>query len=178
MCLQSTDHLVLQYRSTYFKGWISGVAYNASLPILFLSYVQNQFFPNNSENWALHYGILVGITVVLTFVNYRGLEVVGSVSVLIFFLTMAPFVLLVFIGIPKGKNVMMNWYADNIIHSPRIIWHAVDPTKWLQTPSVEVDTVDENSLDNNGWFPLPNLAGIACEYYGSLPMSLIHLTMY
>ena len=118
--LQSTDHLVLQYRSTYFKGWISGVAYNASLPILFLSYVQNQFFPNNSENWALHYGILVAITVVLTFVNYRGLEVVGSVSVLIFFLTMAPFVLLVIIGIPKGKNVMMNWYADNIIHSPRI----------------------------------------------------------
>jgi hypothetical protein len=57
---------------------------------------------------------------VLTFVNYRGLEVVGSVSVLIFFLTMAPFVLLVIIGIPKGKNVMMNWYADNIIHSPRI----------------------------------------------------------
>ena len=108
------------YRSTYVKGWISGVAYNASLPILFLSYAQNQFFPNNSENWALHYGILVGITVVLTFVNYRGLEVVGSVSVLIFFLTMAPFVLLVIIGIPKGKNVMMNWYADNIIHSPRI----------------------------------------------------------
>ena len=37
--------------------------------------------------------------------NYRGLEVVGGASVLIFFLTMAPFVILVIIGIPKGEVV-------------------------------------------------------------------------
>lgn len=127
-----------------YLGWISGVAYNASLPILFLSYVQHQFLQNISENWALHYGTLVCITVILTFVNYRGLEVVGSVSVLIFFLTMAPFVILVIIGIPK-----------------------VDTNKWLQTPSGDVDTVDDNSLYENGWLPLPNIAGIACECSGN-----------
>ncbi|KAL3759065.1 hypothetical protein ACHAWU_008674 [Discostella pseudostelligera] len=120
-----------------YLGWISGVAYNASLPILFLSYVNNQFFPHSTENWALQYGILVGITVILTFVNYRGLEVVGGASVLIFFLTMAPFVILVIIGIPN-----------------------VDTSKWLQTPSGDT-TVENNSLDENGWFPLPNIAGIA-----------------
>lgn len=83
---------------------MSGIAYNASLPILFFSYVQDQFVPNISENWAVHYGILAGITVILTYVNYRGLEVVGKVSVLMFFVAMTPFVLLVIIGIPKGKH--------------------------------------------------------------------------
>lgn len=86
---------------------MSGVSFNASIPILFLSYVKEQFFPqllvSTTENWFTQYGILVGITLFFTFVNYRGLEVVGSASVLIFFLTMAPFVVLVIIGIPKGK---------------------------------------------------------------------------
>lgn len=40
---------------------------------------------------------------------------------------------------------------------------AVDTTKWLQTPSGEVTQVDGNSLDESGWFPLPNIAGIACK---------------
>ncbi len=104
-----TPLIILVVQNTDLQGWISGVAYNASLPILFLSYVQQQFLQNISENRALHYGILVCITVVLTFVNYRGLEVVGNVSVLIFFLTMAPFVLLVIIGIPKGKDENGFW---------------------------------------------------------------------
>lgn len=44
----------------------------------------------------------------------------------------------------------------------------VDATKWLQTPSGEVDiVVDDNSLYENGWFPLPNIAGIACECSGT-----------
>lgn len=39
----------------------------------------------------------------------------------------------------------------------------VDVTKWLQTPSGEVTTVDGNSIDEIGLLPLPNIAGIACE---------------
>ena len=40
----------------------------------------------------------------------------------------------------------------------------VDPSKWLQTPMGEVEVFDDDSLDQNGWFPDANLAGIACEY--------------
>ena len=89
-----------------YLGWISGVATNASYPVLFLSYIHSQFFPQmdySEHNAFVRYGILLGITLVLAFVNYRGLEVVGKGSVLIFFVSMAPFVLMFFIGLPKGK---------------------------------------------------------------------------
>ena len=48
---------------------------------------------------------------------------------------------------------------------------AVDPSKWLQTPTGEVEVFDDDSLDQSGWFPEANLAGIACE-------SLIVCSMY
>lgn len=91
-----------------YLGWISGVTNNASYPVLFLSYVHKQFFPHmtaTDHNIFLRYGILFGITLVLAFVNYRGLDVVGKASVLIFFVSIAPFVLMVCIGIPKGKYI-------------------------------------------------------------------------
>ena len=85
---------------------ISGVTTDASYPVLFLSYIHNQYFPNVTDtdrNVYLHYGILAGITVTLVYVCYRGLHVVGKASILLFFVSMAPFVLMVIIGIPIGK---------------------------------------------------------------------------
>ena len=86
-------------------GWIAGIAHISSLPILFLSFLEAQFFPQISrhENWLLMYGVLVGISVFLAFVNYRGLDVVTNATVVIFFLSTAPFVVLVIIGIPKSE---------------------------------------------------------------------------
>ena len=88
-------------------GWVAGISHISSLPILFLSFVQHQFFPQDSspENFWLLYGILTGISVLLTLVNYRGLDVVANATVVIFFLTMVPVVLLVAIGIPKGECI-------------------------------------------------------------------------
>ena len=125
-----------------YLGWISGVTNNASYPVLFLSYVHRQFFPTvtTTDNIFLHYIILACISIVLAFVNYRGLDVVGKASVLIFFVSMAPFLLLVIIGIPK-----------------------VDPSRWLETPTGDVEVFDDDSLDQNGWFPAAYIAGIACE---------------
>ena len=88
-------------------GWASGVTNNASYPVLFISYVHNQFFsnvPKDEHNVFLHYGILASITVVLAFVNYRGLHVVGKASIVIFFVSMTPFVIMVIMGIPKGES--------------------------------------------------------------------------
>ena len=125
-----------------YLGWISGVTNNASYPVLFLSYVHRQFFPTvtTTDNIFLHYIILACISIVLAFVNYRGLDVVGKASVLIFFVSMAPFLLMVIIGIPK-----------------------VDPSRWLETPTGDVEVFDDDSLDQNGWFPAAYIAGIACE---------------
>ena len=77
---------------------------------LFLSYVENQFFPNDADmdhNALVHFGILTGITLLLAFVNYRGLDFVGKTLVLIFIVTVTPFVLLVIIGLPKGKYMFL-----------------------------------------------------------------------
>lgn len=98
----------------FVSGWVSGVTNNACFPVLFLSYVHNQFFPDITEtdrNVFLHYGILAGITLLLAFVNYWGLEVVGKASSLIFFVSMAPFVLMIIIGIPKGKFIGHNFIS-------------------------------------------------------------------
>jgi len=37
----------------------------------------------------------------------------------------------------------------------------VDPSKWLQTASGEIEVFDDDSLSENGWFPDAYLAGIA-----------------
>ena len=101
-------------------GWISGVANTASLPSLFLSYVADQFYPDyhheqqssppsgGSEETIFffeHYAILATITLLLAYVNYRGLDVVGRIVVVIFFVTMTPFFLMVVMGIPKGELI-------------------------------------------------------------------------
>ena len=93
-----------------YLGWISGVTNNASYPVLFLTYVHNQFFPDfhAADNLALHWTILAAITVILAYVNYRGLGLVGKVSVLIFFVSMAPFLLMLIIGIPKGMQFVFD----------------------------------------------------------------------
>ncbi|KAL7539373.1 hypothetical protein ACHAXR_009222 [Thalassiosira sp. AJA248-18] len=124
-----------------YLGWISGVTNNASYPVLFLTYVHNQFLQDTSDtdmNAFLHYGIVAGITLLLAFVNYRGLDIVGKAAVLIFFVTMAPFVL------------MASCYCSSF-----------DPNKWLQTPDGEVEIFDDDALSQKGWFPEAYLAGIA-----------------
>lgn len=122
-----------------YLGWISGVTNNASYPVLFLSYVHDQFFPQLTDSdWYLHYGILVAVTLLLAFVNYRGLGVVGKTAIVIFFVSMAPFVVMVIMGIPK-----------------------IDPSKWLQTPTGEIESFDDDALGQQGWFPNAYVAGIA-----------------
>lgn len=84
---------------------------NASYPVLFVAYIHRQFLPHIDEHDPAHraarYGILAGITVLLTFVNYRGLHVVGKATLLIFFVSMAPFLMMVIIGIPKGGYILL-----------------------------------------------------------------------
>ncbi|KAL3817263.1 hypothetical protein ACHAXA_007117 [Cyclostephanos tholiformis] len=125
-----------------YLGWISGVANTASLPSLLLSYVLSQFFPDvqsTDEDVVEHYGIMVCITLAFAYVNYRGLGVVGPAVIVIFFVSMTPFLLMVVIGLPR-----------------------VDPRKWLQTPvPITSESSDDIPFTGRGWFPLVYPAGIA-----------------
>lgn len=90
-------------------GWIGGVSNNATFPVLFLNYVLHQFYPHRSHDDELdaflRWGILVGITLSLAYVNYRGLDIVGKATMLVFTVAIAPVVLMIILGIPKGQNL-------------------------------------------------------------------------
>jgi amino acid transporter len=124
-----------------YLSWLGGVINGATYPVLFFEYVMSQFYPHTSSSeihGLLRYGILFGMTLLLSFVNYRGLDVVGKTSIIIFVLSMSPFVIMIVIGFTK-----------------------VDPEKWLQTPRTDYEEqFDDDALDTKGWFPLSYLGGI------------------
>ncbi|XP_047327248.1 probable polyamine transporter At1g31830 isoform X2 [Impatiens glandulifera] len=81
--------------------WLSGVIDNALYPVLFLDYLKSGIpvlasgYPRTLAVW--------GLTAVLTFMNYRGLTIVGWVAVLMGSISLLPFVVMMFISIPKLK---------------------------------------------------------------------------
>ncbi|KAL0297464.1 UNVERIFIED_CONTAM: putative polyamine transporter [Sesamum radiatum] len=79
--------------------WLSGVIDNALYPVLFLDYLK-------SGIPALGGGLprviaVLALTIILTYMNYRGLTIVGWVAVLLGVFSILPFVVMGFISIPK-----------------------------------------------------------------------------
>ncbi|KAI4297803.1 hypothetical protein L6164_037668 [Bauhinia variegata] len=81
--------------------WLSGVIDNALYPVLFLDYLK-------SAIPALECGIpriiaVLALALALTYLNYRGLTIVGWVATLLGIFSLLPFVVMGFIAIPKLK---------------------------------------------------------------------------
>jgi len=124
-------------------GWFSGVATAASYPVLFLSYIHQQYYSHLEDLDPLsRYFILLAITSTLLLVNYRGLHVVGNVTIIIFLISIAPFLVMIIIGFPE-----------------------VDPERWLETPTGEIVDFDDDSLENSSWWPFAYVSGIAFRPY-------------
>ncbi|XP_057761612.1 probable polyamine transporter At1g31830 isoform X2 [Arachis stenosperma] len=81
--------------------WLSGVIDNALYPVLFLDYLKSGVpalgggLPRILATW--------GLTIVLTFLNYRGLTIVGYVAVFLGVFSLLPFVVMGFLSIPDLK---------------------------------------------------------------------------
>ena len=86
----------------------------------------NQFYPHlyDDINALVRFGILAGITVLLTAVNYRGVEIVGKVLYVVLLISMTPFLIMVLMGIPQ-----------------------VNTDRWLQTPNGETLTFNDDQFD-------------------------------
>lgn len=82
-----------------FWKWFSGVMDNALYPVLFLDYLKHSF-PIFS-NLAVRIPTLLGITISLTYLNYRGLHIVGFTAVLLAIFSLCPFVVMAIISIPR-----------------------------------------------------------------------------
>uniref|UniRef100_A0A7I4DY35 Uncharacterized protein n=1 Tax=Physcomitrium patens TaxID=3218 RepID=A0A7I4DY35_PHYPA len=90
--------------------WISGVADNALYPVLFLDYFK-RVVPLFADGPARYIALIV-ITILLTYLNYRGLTIVGMTAVFLTGFSLLPFVVLSFMSIPKIRP--KRWGAVNL----------------------------------------------------------------
>eukprot|EP00850_Spirogloea_muscicola_P024097 SM000441S16121 [mRNA] locus=s441:24154:27283:+ [translate_table: standard] len=86
--------------------WLSGVIDNSLYPVLFLDYlkrVQPAF-----GSGPTRYITLIVITAVLTYLNYRGLTIVGGTAMALTVFSLLPFATMAVFAIPKLKP--SNWF--------------------------------------------------------------------
>ncbi|CAA2992781.1 probable polyamine transporter At1g31830 isoform X1 [Olea europaea var. sylvestris] len=102
--------------------WLSGVIDNALYPVMLLDYLK-------SGIPALGGGLpkiltVLALTIALTYMNYRGLTIVGWIAILLGIFSILPFVVMGFISIPKLQpkrwlvadvhNVNWNLYLNTL----------------------------------------------------------------
>ncbi|XP_004513415.1 probable polyamine transporter At1g31830 [Cicer arietinum] len=130
--------------------WLSGVIDNALYPVLFLDYLKSAV-PEVSSGLPRVFAIL-GLTIFLTLLNYRGLTIVGFVAVFLGVFSLIPFVVMGFISIPKLK-----------------------PSRWVE---VDLHDVDWNLYLNtlfwnlNYWDSISTLVGEVENPKKTLPKGL------
>ncbi|GMI93156.1 POLYAMINE UPTAKE TRANSPORTER 2, PARAQUAT-RESISTANT 2 [Hibiscus trionum] len=92
--------------------WLSGVIDNALYPVLFLDYLKSGI-PALGGGLPRVFAVLA-LTLVLTYMNYRGLTIVGWVAVLLGVFSLLPFVVMAFVSIPKLEP--SRWLVVNMHH--------------------------------------------------------------
>ncbi|XP_021889911.1 probable polyamine transporter At1g31830 [Carica papaya] len=132
--------------------WLSGVIDNALYPVLFLDYLK-------SAIPALGGGLpriiaVLALTVVLTYMNYRGLTIVGRVAVLLGIFSILPFVVMGLVAIPKLRP--SRWLVVNL--------HNVDWNLYLNTLFWNL----------NYWDSISTLAGEVHNPKKTLPKALFY----
>eukprot|EP00250_Pteridium_aquilinum_P013813 c21588_g1_i1 orf=383-1924(-) len=93
-----------------FWKWFSGVMDNALYPLLFLDYLKHSV-PLFSTGTARMLALLV-MTFCLTYLNYRGLTIVGYMAVGMAFFSLLPFVALGLLALPRIKP--KQWLAADL----------------------------------------------------------------
>ncbi|KAI4295749.1 hypothetical protein L6164_035760 [Bauhinia variegata] len=82
-----------------FWKWFSGVMDNALYPVLFLDYLKRSLPVFNQM--IARIPALLGITVSLTYLNYRGLHIVGLSAVMLALFSLSPFLIMGILSIPR-----------------------------------------------------------------------------
>ncbi len=93
----------------FFK-WLSGVTDNALYPVIFFTYLE-QVAPwmFAGSGWVFRGVMIVATNVGLSYLNYRGLHVVGQAAVAMTVVTLAPFVVMIALGVVQGQVNVTNW---------------------------------------------------------------------
>ncbi|KAL3514969.1 hypothetical protein ACH5RR_021871 [Cinchona calisaya] len=90
--------------------WLSGVIDNALYPVLFLDYLKSAF-PILADGFPRMVAVLA-LTIVLTYMNYRGLTIVGWVAILLGLFSLLPFLFMGLVAIPKLET--SRWFVVDL----------------------------------------------------------------
>jgi len=126
-------------------NWVSGATDNAIYPALFLQYVVSLLSAGDSHasiiltSELMRFTFTVAMTLVLAWINYRGLEIVGTLSILVCIVSMSPFVIMCLIGVFK-----------------------IEPARWFVGPldPEEVQMDDDSMRQATSFFPSPLYGGV------------------
>ncbi|KDP33289.1 hypothetical protein JCGZ_13076 [Jatropha curcas] len=132
--------------------WLSGVIDNALYPVLFLDYLKSAI-PALESGWLRIVSILA-LTIILTYMNYRGLTIVGWVAIILGVVSLLPFVVMGLVAIPK-----------------------LEPSRWVVVDSGNVDwALYFNTLfwNLNYWDSISTLAGEVENPSKTLPKALFY----
>ncbi|XP_019169129.1 PREDICTED: probable polyamine transporter At3g19553 [Ipomoea nil] len=131
--------------------WLSGVVDNALYPLLFLDYLKHSIPIFN--HFSARVPAMLGITVSLTYLNYRGLHIVGISAVLLASFSLLPFLVMGILSIPR-----------------------IRPRRWLAVDFKKVDwRVYFNSMfwNLNYWDKASTLAGEIDDPSTTFPKALL-----
>ncbi|XP_031502672.1 probable polyamine transporter At1g31830 [Nymphaea colorata] len=132
--------------------WLSGVIDNALYPVLFLDYLKSEV-PFLGEGLPRMLAVLL-LTVALTYMTYRGLNIVGWTAIVVGVLSIVPFVVMGILAIPKIKS-----------------------NRWLMVDISDVDwELYLNTLfwNLNYWGSISTLAGEVKDAKRTLPKALFY----
>lgn len=90
-----------------FWKWFSGVMDNALYPVLFLDYLKHSFPIFN--RMLARIPALLGITFSLTYLNYRGLHIVGFSALVLTIFSLLPFLVIFVLSVPKIR--LRRWFV-------------------------------------------------------------------
>ena len=119
-------------------SWVSGATDNAIYPVLFLDYLASLINLDDLHPGA-RFLLFSAFAVGMGYMTWRGLEIVGNVSIAIGILAMSPFLFLVIFSCNK-----------------------LEPSRWLEMPSLTAEEFS-NSSDydlSGGFFPSAAIGGI------------------
>ena len=95
------------------EGWLSwcaSVTSNAVYPHLFLEYLKTPF-PIFQESYAASLLFLIAFPIIMSYANYRGLDVVSKVGVMLMLFVLGPFIFISVLGFPliEPGNFLIGW---------------------------------------------------------------------
>jgi amino acid transporter len=115
-----------------YLGYVAGATDNAIYPSLFLSYLAGSLDADMNQYERFLYVSVISL--ILAWLNFRGLEIVGTGSVIVCIIAMSPFVIMTLLGLSK-----------------------VDSSKWFIKPEEGInptDIIDDDFETSSGPLPL------------------------